>query len=340
YKVGIVGSGFGVSTHLPSYAAHRAFEVVALASPHRAAAVAAERSIPYAFETCRQMLSADIELDVVSVASPPLAHYHDVLAALAARKHVLCEKPMALNAAEAREMTQAAKIAGTACGIAHEFRFIPQRQALRELISNDHMGPLRNIEITELHEFLRADGDRKNNWWFTRQAGGGITGALFAHLIDASNWLAGRAPQKVCGMERTANVHRRDVCGAFTSEVADGVGALIDYGDGLISRLTCDATVRVASNTIAVHGEAQSAVASGESALEVRLFTIDQFETSELNCTPFKYAKFASVGANVPMFMALLDEFQAQIETGKSALPTFEDGLATQGVLQTVGYCV
>jgi len=340
YKVGIVGAGFGVAAHLPSYRAHPGFEVVALASPHSAASIAAERKIPHAFESCRAMLRADIELDVVSVASPPAAHYDDVMAALAAEKHVLCEKPMALNVSQAERMAAAGEAAGTARGIAHEFRFIPERQALKELIVNGHLGPLRNIEIAEMHNFLRADGHRKNNWWFSRESGGGITGAWFSHIIDLSNWLAQRTPRAVCGFERTANLRRRDASGDFSSDVADGSFALLDYGDGLTSRLACDATVRVQSSMVAAHGETRTAVVSGENALEVRLFAIDENETSELNCSALSYAKFISLGQNVPVFMALLDELAAQIQTGKSGLPSFEDGVQTQRVLEKIGYSV
>lgn len=333
-----MGSGFGVAVHLPSFRAHPAFEVVALASPHSARKIAAERRVPHAFESCAAMLGATVEIDVVSVASPPFAHCDDVLAALAAGKHVLCEKPMALNAAQAERMAVAGQAAGTARGLAHEFRFIPQRQALKELITNGHLGPLRNIEITEMHDFLRADGDRKNNWWFSRKSGGGITGAWFSHMVDLSNWLTDRVPQRVCGFERTANARRGDAQGEFTTDVADGSFALIEYGDGLVSRLACDATARVRSSTVAAHGETRSAVVSGENALEVRLFAVDEAETSELSCSPLPYGKFISLGANVPLFMALLDELRTQIETGKSALPTFEDGVMTQRVLEKVGY--
>lgn len=340
HKVGIVGSGFGVAVHLPSYRAHPAFEVVALASPHSAGRIARELKVPHAFESCAAMLAADIELDVVSVASPPAAHYDDVLAALAIRKHVLCEKPMALSVAQAEGMAAAGRTAGTARGLAHEFRFIPQRQALKELATNGHLGALRNIEIAEMHDFLRAEATRKNNWWFSRKSGGGITGAWLSHIIDLSNWLAHREPLRICGLERTANPRRRDESGEFTCDVADGSFALVDYGEGLISRLVCDGTLRVQSSTVAVHGEARSAVASGENALEVRLFAVDEKETSELECSSLRYDKFVSLGANVPMFMALLDELASQIETGKSDLPSFEDGVVTQRVLEEVGYSV
>ncbi|MDQ6932181.1 MAG: Gfo/Idh/MocA family oxidoreductase, partial [Candidatus Eremiobacteraeota bacterium] len=306
--------------------------------PHIAGKIAAERRVPHAFESCAAMLGANIEIDVVSVASPPFAHCDDVLSAFAAGKHVLCEKPMALNVTQAEHMAAAGRAAGTARGLAHEFRFISQRQALKELIANGHLGALRTIEITEMHDFLRAGGDRPNNWWFSRKSGGGITGAWFSHMIDLSNWLAERPPLRTYGFERTANPRRRDASGEFTSDVADGSFALLDYGDGLVSRLACEATARVRSSTVAAHGEMRSAVASGENALEVRLFAVDEDETSELDCSPLHYEKLISLGANVPMFMALLDELQAQIETGKSALPTFEGGVITQRVLEKVGY--
>ncbi len=341
HKVAIVGSGFGGSVHLPSYRAHPAFEVVALASPHSARAIASERKVPYAFENCAAMLGADIEVDVISVASPPAAHCDDVLAALAAGKHVLCEKPMALSVAQAERMAAAGRAAGTVRGLAHEFRFIPQRQALKELIANGHLGALRDIEIAEMHDFLRAEVHRKNNWWFSRNSGGGITGAWLSHIIDLSNWLAQRPPLRVCGFERTANLRRRDVSGEFTSDVADGSFAVIDYGNGLVSRLACDGTTRVQSSTVAAHGEMRSAVVSGENPLEVRLFAVDEKETSELKCLPLPYDKLFSPGTSLlPMFMTLLDELATHIETGKSALPTFEDGVVTQRVLEEVGYSV
>ena len=68
------------------------------------------------------------------------------------------------------------------------------------------------------------------------------------------------------------------------------------------------------------------------------LYTVDVDETNELQCKPSPYAKFASILPNVPYLIELYDEFVKQIETGTSALPTFEDGLDTQRVLAAIGY--
>jgi predicted dehydrogenase len=337
YRVGISGAGFGVNAHLPALLAHPRFEVVALASPSRAAQIAKDRNVPNAFASCAEMV-AGIGLDAVVVASPPFQHRDDVLAALDAGKHVICEKPFALNIEQAEEMLAAAQDAGTACGIAHEFRFIPQRAAIKELVENGHLKPLRLIEMTHFDNYLRADVERPRGWWFDRNRGGGLCQARFSHQVDASNWIVGRAPQRVTGFLRTANPHRRDAEGPFLSTVDDGAFALLQYGDGLVAQLCADATSAVNSFTLAVHAENRTAVTSGRNVVDITLYTIDEDETNELQCKESPYARFENINGNVPLLMELYDEFVKQIETGTSALPTFEEGLETQRVLAAIGY--
>jgi predicted dehydrogenase len=338
YRIGISGAGFGVKAHLPALLAHPRFEVVALASPSTAQTIAAERKIPHAFTSAQAMIDG-CELDAITIASPPYTHRDAVLAALDAGLHVMCEKPFALNVEEAEEMVAASRDAGTACGIAHEFRFVPQRQAIKELIVNGHLKPLREIEITHLTTFLREDcTERKRGWWFEREKGGGMANAVFCHIIDGANYAIGRPPRKTVGFLRTANKIRHDDQGEFTSTVDDGCFALLDYGDGLVARLATDATTAIESFTFAVHAENRTAVASGPGAMDTTLYTVDTDETNELQCKPSPYAKFASILPNVPYLMELYDEFVKQIETGESALPTFQDGLETQRVLAAIGY--
>ncbi|HEY1975472.1 MAG TPA: Gfo/Idh/MocA family oxidoreductase [Candidatus Baltobacteraceae bacterium] len=337
YRIGIAGAGFGVHAHLPALLAHKRFEVVALASPHSAARVAEERGIPHHFRSCAEML-AGVELDAVTIASPPFAHKDDVSAALDARKPVICEKPFAISVADAEAMLGAAKAAGTACGVAHEFRFVPQAQALKELVVNHHLDPLRDVEITSLRPMLHRSSRRTRGWWFDRDRGGGLAGAMLSHLIDQASWLVARVPQRTLGMTRTANVVRHDDEGEFASTVDDGAFALLDYGDGLIARLTVDGTTAAEGYTCALHGEDRSAVASGSSMIELQLFTVEKDETSELDCKPSPYAKLSTINGNVPLLMELYDEFVKAIEGQPNALPTFEDAVATQRVLKAVGY--
>jgi predicted dehydrogenase len=335
-RIGIVGAGFGVSTHLPALQAHPAFEVVALASPSTAAPIARERGIPHAFTSCQAML-AGCDLDAVTVAPPPFTHREDVLAGLAVHKHVLCEKPFALDVAGARNMVEAAAVAGTACGLSHEFRFVPQLAAIKELVTHRHLDPLRDVEITLLRRMLRRSERRARGWWFSRELGGGYAGAILSHVIDLADWLAAESPQRSVGLSRTANIERHDQAGAFKSTVDDGAFGLLEYREGLVARLCADATTAVESFTCAVHGEDRTAVASGNTITHLKLFSIDDDETSELECKPSPYARFASVNASVPLLMELYDEFARKIEGKPNVLPTFEEGLATQQVLQSIG---
>jgi predicted dehydrogenase len=336
-RIGIVGAGFGAIAHLPALRNHPRFEVVAIASPSTAAAVAREANLPYAFTSCDEML-AGCSLDAVTVASPPFAHAGNVLAVLAAGKHVLCEKPFALGVADAQAMREAANSAGTACGVAHEFRFIPQIQAIKELAANRHLGDLRNLEITLLRSSLRRDEHRARSWWFDAQRGGGLAGAVLSHLIDQASWLGDYVPATTFGLRRTANPQREDDRGKFASTVDDGAFALVDYGNGFVARLTADGTTAVESYTCALHGEKRTAVASGPSLTELTLYTVDADQTDELTCKPSPYSAYESLGANVPLLMELYDEFVKRIEGKPNALPSFEEALATQKALAAVGY--
>jgi hypothetical protein len=108
---------------------HPRFEVVAIASPTSAERVARERKIPHAFRVGRRDAGrprARRRLGRVAAVRPS----RSVLAALAAGKHVLCEKPFALNVAQAEEMVAAAERAGTATALAFEFRYVPAVIAL------------------------------------------------------------------------------------------------------------------------------------------------------------------------------------------------------------------
>lgn len=336
-RIGIVGAGFGAIGHLPALRNHPRFEVVAIASPSSAPAIARETNLPYAFASCDEML-VGCSLDVVTVASPPFAHAGNVLAALAAKKHVLCEKPFALGVTDAQAMLEAAKSAGTTCGIAHEFRFIPQIQALKELATHGHLGELRDLEITLLRSSLRRNERRSRSWWFDAQRGGGLAGAALSHLIDQASWVTECVPEQTVGLRRTANAQREDDRGTFESTVDDGAFALLDFGNGLVARLCADGTTPVESYTCALHGEKRTAVASGPTLGELALYTVDADVTDELTCKPSRYDSYANLGANVPPLMELYDELVKKIEGEPNDLPSFEQGLITQQALAAIGY--
>jgi predicted dehydrogenase len=338
-KVGIVGSGFGGAVHAPAFALHPRFEVVALAAPSSAERVARERKIPQAFRSVDEML-AGAQLDVVSVASPPFDHHRSVLAALAAGKHVLCEKPLALTVAEADEMVAASARAGTAAAVAFEFRYVPAIIAMKELIDNGHLGALREIDVARLsRELLMRNAMPRPPWWFARERGGGVGSSVMPHVFDLANHLAGRAPRTTHGFLRTANPERTGPDGErFTSTAADGAFSFVDFGDGLVARCANDSTTVIESTTVAVHGETRSAVASGTFFNDLAVFALSEDEQDELEIAPAPYARHAVVHGNVPFFLPLLDALAERIDLGAPGVPAFADGLQVQRQLEAIGF--
>jgi len=337
FRVGVLGASFGGSVHVPAFQAQGRFDVVAIASPNRAADVAKMRKIPHAFSSLEEML-AGVELDVLSVATPPFEHLGPVTRALGRGLHVLCEKPFGLNVAEAEEMLEVSKRAGTVCALAHEFRYLSSRIATHELYVNGHLGALRALEVSWNGPLLREDSERPNSWWFERNRGGGVTGAILSHNIDAATHFVGRPPVRATGYERTAIPQRSAGGATFTSDVADGTFATVDYGDGIIATIAADATRVVSSVLLAAHGSLRTAVSSGENLTALRTFAIDDEETSELEVVPQPHDNLYAAHGNLPAFVTMLDAFATCLDGGEAMIPTFEDGLHTQRVLAAVGY--
>jgi predicted dehydrogenase len=280
------------------------------------------------------------EIDVISIASPPFEHHRAVLTAVAAGKHVLCEKPVSTRLAEAEEMTAMVETAGVANAIAFEYRYVPALQALKELIVNGHMPKLRQIEVSRFGTDMRAENARPpSSWWYDKTKGGGLANAFMPHIVDLALWLGGRPVQTSSGFLRTANPIRTAPDGTtYPSDVSDGCFALADAGDGVALRMTVDGTMSIDQSTVAVHSEGRTAVASGPALTELNLFVVEGDDSSEYELKPLKYGKYANLFYSVPHFMALLDDFAERIATGGGNCPTFADGLAAQRVLKAIGY--
>ncbi|MFN8471867.1 MAG: Gfo/Idh/MocA family oxidoreductase [Anaerolineae bacterium] len=190
-RVGIIGTGFGQRAMLPGFRVTPHAEVVAICSARleRAEAVAREANIPFAFDDYRTMLS-QVELDLVCVATPVYLHHPMTLAAVERGCHVICEKPMAMNLAEAREMYAQARDAGIVHVIDHELRFNPTRMRLGQLVAEGYLGRVYHVVIQSFTG-LRADPSQPWSWWSSLAHGGGGVGASASHQVDLLRWWFG-----------------------------------------------------------------------------------------------------------------------------------------------------
>ena len=235
--IGIIGAGFARSTQIPGFQACEGARVVSIASGHKenAEAVAQEFGIPHVADDWRGVIGNE-EVDLVSIVSPPATHYEIALAALAAGKHILCEKPMAMNAREASTMRQRAHEAGKMALLDHELRFLPGRLKAREILRNGDLGLVRHVKLTFRYD-TRADAALPWNWWSDEKAGGGALGAVGSHAIDAFRWLLGVEVMQVFANLATHVKERQDADGKKRFVTTDDeCNMLLRFADGDLAK--------------------------------------------------------------------------------------------------------
>lgn len=189
--IGIIGAGFARSTQIPGFKDCMGARVVAIASRNRdhAADVAHQFKIPTVCDDWSELVARD-DVDLVSIVTPPATHMEMTLAAIEHRKSVLCEKPMAMDAGQARRMTDAAKQAGVLALIDHELRFLSSRRMMRSLLTSGSIGSVRHCNYVFRSDY-RGVLDRAWDWWSDEKMGGGTLGAIGSHVIDSFRWMLG-----------------------------------------------------------------------------------------------------------------------------------------------------
>lgn len=195
--IGIVGAGFARTTQIPGFKDCIGARVVAIASAHRANAesVADEFRIRQVCNDWRELVASDA-VDLVSIVTPPATHMEITLAALEHGKHVLCEKPMAMNTDQARQMTERAEKAGVLALIDHELRFLNSRKMMRAMLHNGAIGNVRHCNYIFRSDY-RGVLDRPWDWWSDETMGGGTLGAIGSHAIDSFRWILGTEVSQV-----------------------------------------------------------------------------------------------------------------------------------------------
>jgi predicted dehydrogenase len=201
-RVGVIGLGMG-RHHIAGYQAHPQAEVVAISDLDelRLQQIGDQYGVATRYLSGEEMLEQEA-LDVVSIATPNKFHASLTIAALEAGCHVLCEKPMAMSAAEAREMLAAAEKAGKRLMINFSYRFSEQSQALKDRVDAGELGDVY-FARTVWH---RRRGLPRFGGWFGQKglSGGGPLIDLGVHRLDLALWLMGY-PKPVWVMGSTYN---------------------------------------------------------------------------------------------------------------------------------------
>jgi predicted dehydrogenase len=183
-KALVVGTGHGARVHAPALRA-AGFEVVGVvgADAERTKRRADNNGIPAAFTDLDDAIARTGAI-AVTIASPPNTHATLTLAALARGCHVLCEKPFAKDAAEARTLLAAAERAGVVHLMGNQFRLLPERVLAARAIADGLIGAPRLLSIEQYNPLVASPESKMPRWWFDAASGGGWLGASGSHVID------------------------------------------------------------------------------------------------------------------------------------------------------------
>jgi len=180
----VVGTGFGARVHVPALRA-AGFDVVAIVG--RDADRTARRAERVGVEHADTSLAAAMArpgVEAVSIAAPPDAHAALAVEVCRAGRHVVCEKPFALDAAEAESMWMAAETAGVVALVGHEFRWAPDRALVARALAGGMIGEPRLATLVQYVPLVADPEARVPEWWFDSTRGGGWLGASGSHVVD------------------------------------------------------------------------------------------------------------------------------------------------------------
>ncbi|QTE28706.1 Gfo/Idh/MocA family protein [Pengzhenrongella sicca] len=223
--VGMIGYAFMGAAHSQAWRnAPRFFdlplrpELTVLGGRSEGAARAAARRLGWAdVETDWKALIERDDVDVVDICTPGDTHAEIAIAALAAGKHVLCEKPLANSVAEAEAMAAAAAQAatrGVLAMVGFTYRRVPAIELARRMVADGRIGQIRQIRAQYLQDWL-ADPQAPLSWRLDKQrAGSGALGDIGAHIVDLAQFISGEVLTSVGGV-LTTFVSERPVADSF-----------------------------------------------------------------------------------------------------------------------------
>ncbi len=189
-KAGIIGTGFIGPVHLEALR-RLGVPVTALCDlPQRVKTAAEKYGIPEAFADYRELLRSP-NVDVVHIASPNRFHCEMSLAALRAGKHVVCEKPLAMNTRETGQIAQLARSRGTVFAVNYNVRFYPAVLALHRAVARGELGEIIHVNGSYLQDWLFKDTDY--NWRLLPQEGGKLRAVadIGTHWMDTVSFILG-----------------------------------------------------------------------------------------------------------------------------------------------------
>lgn len=335
--VGVIGTGFGQIVHIPGLREYPNTEVVAVYNRNIAKAnqVAEKFQIPYACDRLEDLFTIS-KVEAVTISTPPFLHYIAAKAAIAAGRHILLEKPTAMNVSEAIALYHLAAKHKVVAAIDFEFRLVPEWRYFKHLLDRNFVGKKRLITINWLVQG-RSDPKRAWNWYSQKSCGGGALGALGSHTFDYISWLFGSVKRLFGQLSTAINERPHPDGGKRVVDADDTCNILLELTDGTPCNI-CISTVthQGSGHWMTVYGDRATLVlGSGNTADYVHGFEVRQAEFGktemEVRQVPPEYhlPQIYPDGRLAP-FMGVCDRFVNAIRTEVPMIPSLSEGIYSQ----------
>jgi predicted dehydrogenase len=343
-RVGLVGVGWGSVVQTPAFRMVPEFEVVALCSRRKERVEAAGQQLGIDdTSTDWESFVQRPDLDIISIVTPVDLHREQALAAIAAGKHVLVEKPVGVDSVQTGEMLAAAEKAGVAHAVCFESRWEPARLAVWDLIRSGHLGNPYMVNARSGADFWHPMRKLQSEWMYKQAEGGGYLMGMGSHDIDFLCALFGE-PESVSGVVKN-NVPTRERADGTTLEVdADDTSiVLMRWANGLVaSVITTAIALQQNFRSFDAFGSDGSVSYDGllmaEREPEVRTATVKAEGISILEPS----SRMPRSGAELPKRRAagairalalMLEEWLPAFEGNPSMAPSLVDGHRAQRVV-------
>ena len=334
--IGIVGTGFGQKIHIPGFQEHPKAQILAVyhRDIEKARAIANTHNIPQACQTVEELASLP-EIRAVSVSTPPFLHYGMANTVINAGKHLLLEKPTALNATEAKELLDMAEAKNLVTCLDFEFRYVPAWMRLFELLEDGYVGQKRLIKIDWLASG-RANPERAWNWYSQKSLGGGALGAFASHTFDYIAWLFGPV-SRLCGHLSTGICERPDADGTLKPVDSDDTCQIwLDLADGTPCQVVLSSvTYQGRGHWVEVYGDRGTLILGSDNQKDYihgfRLWGSRNGESLEELDIPerLKFKQTYPDGRLAP-FIRVIDHWLRSIDQGVALSPSLREGLYSQ----------
>jgi predicted dehydrogenase len=366
-NIGLIGAGAIARAHALGYCSARTY-FGSTAPPVRLRRVAeanenlarsaAERLGFEEWTDDWQSLVASPDIDAVSIVTPNFLHAPMAIAAAAAGKHVFCEKPLAVSAADAQEMHKAAELAGVVHAVNFNYRKVPAVQFIRRLIEEGRLGEVRQFRAAFLQDWGN-DARIPRSWKFqSSRNGAGALGGVGSHIIDLSRFLVGELDRVVATTEiwvkqrpLPTSTHTFELVQGPAEmapvDVDDSAYFLGRFANGAIGtfEVTRCAPGRKNYLVLEIHGSRGSIFYDYERCNEVQVClpdgdpARDGFSTVIVGPAQDRSAPWAFPGLGVGFAESVIfqvKDFLTAIVGGAPMSPDFFDGWRTQVVVEAV----